>query len=968
MVSCSSLRVNSEDRKAWYVLQNGLKSQVHAMASSQQSDHLASPLTNGDASHGSTNGNSPVQHQRGGGKAYGGGPPNKKSVENTVISIFRGNKLMRVVMGEDVPFMCARCGLAFTHTEPLREHARVHHFYVEPSVMLRDGQCPQMMMKRIFKPSKTKQPAPVQRETNGDMQNEPLVGETDKQVNRDSESGTSAGVENGSRSIHSKSMPSTSTHDDDDDSVGCVSNGDDSSSDNSSVGEKAESRNFKSFKNKTSITVRVPKRSLDDERPSEQNHSCEQNHSGHAKKRKKSCRGGYPCRFCGKSFKRASQRRTHTQEVHKVFNTKEEVVEFQKKMQELSTGSEAGFQSSQTLRPLKCPHCPIYFTFESSLERHIQSHCGTHGIKCDICKEGIRLWNEGKNLEISGLLKKYKAELAEQIIREGQELPGELESDQLPKAVDDSSVEEGKADGEASNTSNDTETRNQEILRLSLEKAGRLSGNACIIDCIECGERFYLRHHLCNHYKTHKIFHCKSCPESFTTMIALGDHYAKVHKEGFVQCFFCPMRFFSPGKSTYHMLGHLGIFQCICCGFTCMSKQSLEKHIEAHSFEEDHAEPPEAPVGIQYSSLNPFLVTGRGRKSTAHLDSSQVKGRSLPRVTCKHCQRSFSRVGNLKKHVLFSHPSEASPKDVDNSFICDQCGELFLSLHSLIIHQEIHKDRKILCTKGGCYAKFRSDRGLQIHLQQHKEVAFKGTTSVRCSTCGKKFRTERNLRRHMLLHEGKNPDKCRFCDKIILNTTALWYHEQQVHTDEKNHECPHCKKRYACPSTLKVHLLTHSEDKPFVCEHCGVSFSDVWRLRAHLRIHTKPFKCEQCGEGFAQRGGRRNHLRRAHGVYEPVTRKYQGCSWSRVNTDQQKSKDTDQQELMNIDQHESRVSFGQGGEDQQEEMEHTESLQPPVDILEARETGENNATLGEYHDEATSLMLQLVEECKVQQL
>ncbi|KAG6845306.1 hypothetical protein H0H87_011156 [Tephrocybe sp. NHM501043] len=55
------------------------------------------------------------------------------------------------------------------------------------------------------------------------------------------------------------------------------------------------------------------------------------------------------------------------------------------------------------------------------------------------------------------------------------------------------------------------------------------------------------------------------------------------------------------------------------------------------------------------------------------------------------------------------------------------------------------------------------------------------------------------------------------------------------------YECSYCGKAFNRPSSLKIHLNSHTGAKPFVCpvESCGRSFSVLSNMRRHARVHTQ---------------------------------------------------------------------------------------------------------------------------------
>ncbi|KAI0701539.1 hypothetical protein C8T65DRAFT_579507, partial [Cerioporus squamosus] len=60
-----------------------------------------------------------------------------------------------------------------------------------------------------------------------------------------------------------------------------------------------------------------------------------------------------------------------------------------------------------------------------------------------------------------------------------------------------------------------------------------------------------------------------------------------------------------------------------------------------------------------------------------------------------------------------------------------------------------------------------------------------------------------------------------------------------VEDSERRHCCPHCNKRFNRPSSLAIHVNTHTGAKPFTCAFpgCNRKFNVNSNMRRHYRNH-----------------------------------------------------------------------------------------------------------------------------------
>ncbi|KAJ8302895.1 hypothetical protein KUTeg_019291 [Tegillarca granosa] len=221
---------------------------------------------------------------------------------------------------------------------------------------------------------------------------------------------------------------------------------------------------------------------------------------------------------------------------------------------------------------------------------------------------------------------------------------------------------------------------------------------------------------------------------------------------------------------------------------------------------------------------------------------------------------------------------------------------------------EVLRDYKEKCPQIGCYAKFKTEESLQIHLKCHVEGEYHfkciecsvveqlwknlrfhlwkqhkiDTDLLTCDVCGKfKADTLSKLLVHKEVHSSERPYTCDVCGKGFKQFSQMRNH-QMIHSEHqsddpnkwyKNKECSVCKRQFANQKSLAKHIqAVHSKIKPFICPFCGHAAARKAMMQLHIRTHTgeKPYKCDVC----QYTTGDHNSLRR-HKMRHTGQKKYQ---------------------------------------------------------------------------------------------
>ena len=159
-----------------------------------------------------------------------------------------------------------------------------------------------------------------------------------------------------------------------------------------------------------------------------------------------------------------------------------------------------------------------------------------------------------------------------------------------------------------------------------------------------------------------------------------------------------------------------------------------------------------------YLCFSPLAATPPTPRATQAQSKSHI---------CTYCQQSFTRRGNLKRHVEGIHHKRTHP--------CTQCTKVFKYPSSLKHHvRTAHEHHSRDCEQ--CGQKFINLRDLKIHVS----VKHQGTVYP-CQDCDKIFANPYNLRaHHNSIHAG-NTHTCPLCNKSYIHRSSLSQHCTRVH-------------------------------------------------------------------------------------------------------------------------------------------------------------------------------------------
>ena len=134
-------------------------------------------------------------------------------------------------------------------------------------------------------------------------------------------------------------------------------------------------------------------------------------------------------------------------------------------------------------------------------------------------------------------------------------------------------------------------------------------------------------------------------------------------------------------------------------------------------------------------------------------------------LKCEFCEKSFSSLGNLNKHIRVVHKK---------CLLCDLDFPTSESLSEHMSAQHSQKQRTVpnslKCPK--CQLTVKDKKALSNHLVIHKDKKHI------CKQCGSCFARKDYLSNHKLIHSGKKSFSCNSCDRHFKQKSTLYKHSK----------------------------------------------------------------------------------------------------------------------------------------------------------------------------------------------
>ncbi len=362
-------------------------------------------------------------------------------------------------------------------------------------------------------------------------------------------------------------------------------------------------------------------------------------------------------------------------------------------------------------------------------------------------------------------------------------------------------------------------------------------------------------------------YYCEKCDRYFKDNGKLTRHIKSVHENITYKCNQCDKSFKRPENLKSHIRGIHERADDMTCTL-CDKSFGLRKHLVAH-------------VREVHENVRNYKckICGMAVKQAVSLRKHmRLKHGTLK--TCMDCDKTFTSVGDLRKHKEVVHcllaeepkrkengeiksmPEDDEDMGFDSNMPCEKCGKMFsdrlnLERHVKRIHGDAPKYEEIQCVI--CNIWLPSKERLKYHnVTTHERKNFM------CTLCGKCFPFNESLKSHYKNFHQIEPEK---------STVPRGIKREPEPRDDGLFECEICERAFEDKSKLKRHVTlshrkTRASSKSYDCRVCGKSYANSSRLRFHIKSVHERDEAEIQREKERKRNNlKRKHHRKSHHRY-----------------------------------------------------------------------------------------------------
>lgn len=385
--------------------------------------------------------------------------------------------------------------------------------------------------------------------------------------------------------------------------------------------------------------------------------------------------------------------------------------------------------------------------------------------------------------------------------------------------------------------------------------------HACV-----CGKQFRRLDHLKDHMRTHDVSETerasllkKAMNYEFNTD-SKRDFTAQVRAPGSFVCPECGMTFTQSYKYKRHLRVHTGEKPYVCfCGNKYTRSEGLRRHqLNFHGLDKNNCVLGEIPIRIFPEVI---LEVDQPHPGEAEL----------------------------------SDPGNVETSDLQNSLNKTEYDENKQTLGDAELKHEVVSDE--VDGNGGSELEGCFSNAVEADLEESNSQSG-DLANKDCPVCGKSV-SRSKIKVHLRTHTGEKPFQCDICLKSFARSDKLTCHKR-IHTGEKPYIC-FCGKRFSRIDHMKMHAAIHKVDgnrlggmleearnkdlisrglpipvhstAPHTCSYCGMTFTQSYKYKRHLRVHTgeKPYECF-CGCRYSRSERLRRHQIKCHGFPEITSR------------------------------------------------------------------------------------------------